>query len=80
MVGDSLLAIEKFWDHVMRPWYSLSAIFNTEKVMGARLLALVVWRDFEWIYSRIDRLHYDIIRAKPDGSCSRPATTGPSVL
>ena len=27
----------------------------------------------------IDHLHYDVIRAKPDGSCSRPAETGPSV-
>ena len=27
----------------------------------------------------IDLLHYDVIRAKPDGSCSRPAETGPSV-
>ena len=27
---------------------------------------------------RIDHLHYDVIRAKPDGSCSRPAETGPS--
>ena len=26
----------------------------------------------------IDHLHYDVIRAKPDGSCSRPAETGPS--
>ena len=24
----------------------------------------------------IDHLHYDVIRAKPDGSCSRPAETG----
>ena len=29
---------------------------------------------------QIDHLHYDVIRAKPDGSCSRPAETGPSVL
>ena len=28
---------------------------------------------------RIDHLHYDVIHAKPDGSCSRPAETGPSV-
>ena len=28
--------------------------------------------------ARIDHLHYDVIRAKPDGSCSRPAETGPS--
>ena len=28
----------------------------------------------------IDHLHYDVIHAKPDGSCSRPAKTGPSVL
>ena len=27
----------------------------------------------------IDHLHYDVIRAKPDGSCSRPPKTGPSV-
>ena len=27
----------------------------------------------------IDHLHYDAILAKPDGSCSRPAETGPSV-
>ena len=27
----------------------------------------------------IDHLHYDIIHAKTDGSCSRPAETGPSV-
>ena len=27
----------------------------------------------------IDHLHYDVIHAKPDGSCSRPAETGPSV-
>ena len=26
----------------------------------------------------IDHLHYDVIRAKPDGSCSRPAETGTS--
>ena len=25
----------------------------------------------------IHHLHYDVIRAKPDGSCSRPAETGP---
>ena len=29
--------------------------------------------------TQIDHLHYDFIRAKPDGSCSRPAETGPSV-
>ena len=28
----------------------------------------------------IDHLHYDVIRAKPDGSCRRPAETGPSVF
>ena len=27
----------------------------------------------------IDHLHYDVIRAKPDGSCSRSAETGASV-
>ena len=27
---------------------------------------------------QIDHLHYDVIRAKPDGSCSRPAETGSS--
>ena len=27
----------------------------------------------------IVHLHYDVIHAKPDGSCSRPAETGPSV-
>ena len=27
----------------------------------------------------IDHLHCEVIRAKPDGSCSRPAETGPSV-
>ena len=27
----------------------------------------------------IVHLHYDVIRAKPDGSCCRPAETGPSV-
>ena len=32
-----------------------------------------------WRGSWIDHLHYDVIRAKPDGSCSRPAETGPSV-
>ena len=26
----------------------------------------------------IDHLHYDVIRAKPDCNCSRPAETGPS--
>ena len=31
-------------------------------------------------YQPIDHLHYDIICARPDGSCSRPAETGPSVL
>ena len=30
-------------------------------------------------YFAIDHLHYDVIRAKPDGSCSRPAETGLSV-
>ena len=30
-------------------------------------------------HQRIDHLHYDVIRAKPDGSCSRPAEAGPSV-
>ena len=30
--------------------------------------------------SLIDHLHYDVIRAKPDGSRSRPAETGPSVV
>ena len=29
-------------------------------------------------YVPIDHLHYDVIHAKPDGSCSRPAETGPS--
>ena len=24
-------------------------------------------------------LHYDVIRAKPDGSCNSPVETGPSV-
>ena len=33
-----------------------------------------------FIASEIDHLHYDVTRAKPDGSCSRPAETGPSVL
>ena len=28
----------------------------------------------------IDHIHYDVIRARPDGSCNRPAETGPSVL
>ena len=28
----------------------------------------------------IDHLHCDVIRAKPDGSCSRPAETGPSAV
>ena len=32
------------------------------------------------ILHTIDHLHYDVIRAKPDGSCSRPAETRPSVL
>ena len=27
----------------------------------------------------IDHLHYDVIGARPDGSCSRPSETGPSV-
>ena len=26
----------------------------------------------------VGHLHYDVTRAKPDGSCSRPAETGPS--
>ena len=30
-------------------------------------------------YPVIDHLHYDVIRAKPDGSCCRPAETGASV-
>ena len=28
----------------------------------------------------IDHLHYDDTRAKPDGSCSRPAETGSGVV
>ena len=32
-----------------------------------------------YCFRSIDHLHYDIIRAKPDGSCSRPAETGLSV-
>ena len=34
-----------------------------------------------YVYTKlqtIDYLHYDVIRAKPDGNCSRPAETGPS--
>ena len=27
----------------------------------------------------IGYLHYDVIRAKPDGICNRPAETGPNV-
>ena len=33
-----------------------------------------------FIAAAIDRLHYDVIRAKSDSSCSRPTETGPSVL
>ena len=28
----------------------------------------------------IDHLQYDVIRAKPDGSCSKPAETGPNFV
>ena len=38
----------------------------------SRLPSLIVER------ASINHLHYDVIRAKPDGSCSRPAETGPS--
>ena len=34
--------------------------------------------DWQFYIEQIDHLHYDVIRAKPDGSCSRPAETGPS--
>ena len=32
----------------------------------------------QWMGTQIGHLHYDVIRAKPDGSCSRPVETGPS--
>ena len=45
------------------------------------LLLYVQWNldltKFQWT-GPID--YYDVIRAKPDGSCGRPAETGPSML
>ena len=40
---------------------------------------MVCKQDYFFLSLPVDHLHNDIICAKPDGRCSRPAETGPSV-
>ena len=55
--------------------------FSVSRETNSSTLSTPLYGYFRTVYYvLIVHFHYDVIRAKPDGSLSRPAETGPSVL